>query len=311
MNVADGKSTTPAENPQTRLPRVSVIVPVYNDEAGIRRCVAAIAAQAYPGEREVIVVDNGSEFSLAALAAEYPMVKFIVETAPGSYNARNAGLHIATGEVFAFTDADCRPQEHWLENGVAALMADPGVAMVGGRIDLVVDHDGAPTLPELYQMALAFPQKVYVEQQSYAATANMFTRRSTFDKVGKFNGGLKSGGDAEFGRRVGGAGLRLAYAPEAVVQHPARSSYREIFIKARRVVGGERDRRPGWWNCLRYCYHNLTPSRRRLNDILNNRDVQFDAITKIKLVALAISINWTYAYWRFVLQLTNAESSRS
>jgi len=311
LEATDRKSMTALDDQQARWPRVSVIVPVYNDETGIRRCLGTILAQAYPGEREIIVVDNAAEFSLGVLAAEHPEVTFIAESSPGSYNARNAGLRIATGEVFAFTDADCRPQEQWLKSGVAALMADPGVAMVGGRIDLVIDHDGAPTLPELYQMALAFPQKVYVEQQSYAATANMFTRRSTFDKVGAFNGGLKSGGDAEFGRRVGSAGLRLAYAPDAVVQHPARTSYREIFIKARRVVGGERDRRPGWRNCLRYCFHNLTPSRRRLTSILKNPNVSFGPITKIKLVALAISINWAYAYWRLVLQLTNAESSRS
>lgn len=294
-----------------RWPRVSVVVPVYNDEAGIRRCLAGILAQAYPGEREVIIVDNAPEFSLGALAAAHPEVSFISETRPGSYNARNAGVKIATGEVFAFTDADCRPQPNWLANGVAALTANPEIAMIGGRIDLVVDHDGAPSLPELYQMALAFPQQVYVEQQSYAATANMFARRATLDRVGPFNGALKSGGDAEFGRRVGAAGLRLAYAPDAVVQHPARSSYREIFVKARRVVGGERDRRPGWRNCLRYCYHNLTPSRRRLAAILDNPALQLGPVAKLKLVGLAFAINWAYAYWRLVLQLTNAESARS
>lgn len=238
----------------TRWPLVSVIVPVFNDEAGLRRCLAAIKAQSYPGEREIIIVDNAPLFSLATLAAANAGVTFLSEPLPGSFNARNAGTRVATGELLAFTDADCRPQENWLANGVAALMADPAIAMVGGAIDLVIDHKGPPTLPELYQMALAFPQKVYVEQQSYAATANMFARRATFDRVGLFNGALKSGGDAEFGRRVGAAGLRIAYAPEALVQHPARTSYQEIFRKARRVVGGERDRRPGWRNCSDTAY---------------------------------------------------------
>lgn len=292
-------------------PSVSVIIPVYRDEAGIHRCLAAVLAQTYPGECEVIVIDNAPDFTLRQLAAAQSGVKFISETAPGSYNARNAGLRIAAGEILAFTDADCRPQAKWLENGVAALLDAPEAAMVGGRIDLVIDHDGAPSLPELYQMALAFPQKVYVEQQHYAATANMFTRRSVIDRVGPFNGTLRSGGDAEFGRRVWAAGLKLAYAPLAVVQHPARTSYREIYRKARRVVGGERDRRPGWRNCLRYCLFNLAPSRRRLDSILKAPPMSLGPIAKLKLVALAVSINWTYAYWRLVLQLTNAESPRS
>lgn len=311
MPTNDGMSAAVSGGGLARWPQASIIVPVYNDEAGIRRCLAGLLAQAYPGQRQIIIVDNAPEFSLTELAAEHPDVTMISETRPGSYNARNAGLQVATGEVLAFTDADCRPQEAWLKNGVAALVADPGIAMVGGRIDLVIVHGGAPSLPELYQMALAFPQKVYVEQQSYAATANMFTRRSTIERVGPFNGGLKSGGDAEFGRRVGAAGLRLAYEPNAVVQHPARSSYGEIFVKARRVVGGERDRRPGWRNCLRYCYHNLTPSRRRLDSILKNPNLTLGPVTKIKLVALAFSINWAYACWRIYLQLTSAESSRS
>ena len=300
------------DSSENALPFVSVIVPVWNSPDMIAKCLIALSAQTYPSDRfEVLVVDNASTDSTAEVVRRFPVATLLFEPAPGSYHARNRGLKIARGEYIAFTDADCRPHENWLANGVVALTTDPSIAMVGGAIDLVIDHDGAPSLVELYEMAQAFPQKVFVEQQSYAATANMFTRRSTIDRIGPFNAALKSGGDWEFGRRVGAAGLRLVYAPEALVQHPARTSYREIVRKARRVVGGHRDWRPGWRNCIRYCLHNLLPSRGRLASILSSSRTPFGLVTKAQLVALTVSINWTYAYWRLMLQLTDAESSRN
>lgn len=296
---------------QEEWPSVSVIVPVYDDLPGIRRCLEAIKAQNYPGPWEVIVVDNSAQFGLNELSEELEGVKLISEPRPGSYNARNAGLRVASGEVLAFTDADCRPQPEWLTNGANALATDPTLAVAGGAIQVVVDHPGPPSLPELYQLALAFPQKNYIEHQDYAATANMFTRRQIFEEVGAFDGSLMSGGDLEFGRRVAAAGHRLGYVPDAVVQHPARATYGEIFRKIRRIVGGERDRRPSWSSCIAYCLRNLIPSRFRLLSIIRCHASQIGPVTKLRLMAMAITINWVYAYVRFALQLTKAASSRN
>src|SRR5690606_31008932 len=103
-------------------PRVSVIVPVRDDVEGLSRCVAALQAQDYPTDRfEVVVIDNGSIRDLRPVVPDEPRFRLVREDRPGSYVARNAGVAVATGEVLAFTDADCRPRADWLSQGVAAL----------------------------------------------------------------------------------------------------------------------------------------------------------------------------------------------
>src|SRR4051794_296822 len=89
-------------------PFVSIIIPVYNDGERLRTCLTALSKQTYPAERfEVLVIDNGSKVSPGPIVADFPFAKLSIETRPGSYCARNNGLALAKGEMFAFTDADC------------------------------------------------------------------------------------------------------------------------------------------------------------------------------------------------------------
>ena len=94
----------------TDQPFISVIIPVWNSPDLLAKCLAALAVQSYPRERyEVLVVDNGSTDSTAAVARNYPFVTLLSEPVPGAYRARNRGLAAARGEYVAFTDADCIP----------------------------------------------------------------------------------------------------------------------------------------------------------------------------------------------------------
>src|ERR1044071_6513252 len=109
----------------SRLPFVSVIVPVWNDSARLDRCLRALEEQTYPGDLyEVVVVDNGSDEPLGPVIERHGRASLVRETKPGSYAARNTGLAHARGEVVAFTDADCLPAPDWIEQGVARLRRD-------------------------------------------------------------------------------------------------------------------------------------------------------------------------------------------
>jgi glycosyltransferase involved in cell wall biosynthesis len=223
-------------------PFVTVIVPVYNDLARLRLLLDDLTVQTYPKDRfEVLVVDNAStEDMQGEVRSRGPPFVAMDEPKPGSYAARNRALLAAKGEVLAFTDGDCRPLPNWLESGVAALAAHPEAGLVAGRIQLFPKHERT-TWVERYEMAYGFPQDKFVSEQHFGATANVFTRRSVFDKVGPFRADLKSGGDREWGQRVHAAGLLVLYAPEVVVRHPARRTFKEYGAKVRRVVGGMRD----------------------------------------------------------------------
>jgi glycosyltransferase involved in cell wall biosynthesis len=220
-------------------PFVSVIIPVFDDGERLRRCLLALDRQTYPRDRfEVVVVDNGSSQDVAAVVAGLAGVVLGHEPRPGSYAARNTGLGLARGEVLAFTDSDCLPQPDWVAAGVARLTDQPGCGPVAGRIAVFFQDAARPTATELYESLTAFPQRAYVERDHYGATANLFTRRDVFARVGDFCAGLTSGGDREWGQRVYAAGLPLIYADEVRVQHPARRSFGELARKIVRVTGG-------------------------------------------------------------------------
>src|SRR5687767_14260928 len=102
--------------PDSSQPSVSVIIPVYNDTERLLRCLEALEAQTYPRNRfEVIVVDNGSDVPVADTLNRHAGCAILVtEPRPGGFVARNAGIERASGEILAFTDADCLPAASWL-----------------------------------------------------------------------------------------------------------------------------------------------------------------------------------------------------
>lgn len=88
---------------------VSIIVPVYNVERYIRRCVDSILAQKFH-DFNLILVNDGSTDSSGKLCDEYEInyhnVRVIHKPHGGVSTARNAGLEVADGEYIAFVDSD-------------------------------------------------------------------------------------------------------------------------------------------------------------------------------------------------------------
>lgn len=91
------------------MPQISVIVPVYNVQRYLRRCVDSILSQTF-SDLEVILVDDGSPDRCGAICDEYaaadPRVKVIHKPNGGLSSARNAGIEAAAGEYLAFVDSD-------------------------------------------------------------------------------------------------------------------------------------------------------------------------------------------------------------
>jgi glycosyltransferase involved in cell wall biosynthesis len=221
---------------------VSVIVPVWNDTERLRFCLSALENQTYPSDLyEVIVVDNHAKESIAHVAAPYAHARVLHEEQPGSYAARNMGVRHARGEIIALTDADCIPAPDWLENGVSHLSRSNERLVVAGRIEIFPRLTKRTTPVEQYEMLVAFAQQEFVRKYRFGATANLFSFREVFARVGPFLTEVKSGGDMEWGRRVVDSGLRMEYAANVCVFHPARASLGELYQKIVRVTGGLHD----------------------------------------------------------------------
>lgn len=225
-------------------PHVTVIIPVYEDQAGLDVCLRHLAQQDYPADRfEVLVVDNGSKTPLKLTTPRPVNTRMLVETQQGSYAARNAAIAETTTDLIAFTDGDCAPAKTWLSEGVKILENSPTVGLVAGRIDTTLPTTRPATSVELFEHVHAFPQERYASESHFGATANVFTRRQVLDEAGNFDATLQSGGDREWGNRVHAAGWQVVYGPNVVVEHPPRQNWGQHWRKLIRVHEGERDRR--------------------------------------------------------------------
>lgn len=218
-------------------PEVSVIVPTYGDTAALALCLEALAHQSLgAGRYEVIIGDNNLQPIPPAL--QVPGVAYVHCPTGFSYAARNAALATARAPVVAFTDADCIPARDWLEAGLRALNEQPGVSLLGGRVEVFGRSRSAAAN---YDRMLAFQQEASVRNGRYSVTANLFTYRRIFEEVGDFDPGRRSGGDRQWCHVAQRHGHRLVYADQVVVQHPARERLGEILYKSRRVASGSYD----------------------------------------------------------------------
>ena len=110
-----------------------MIVPAYNEAAGIERAVRALAGGDYP-PHEVIVIDDGSTDGTGEIVERLalPGVRVIRQTNAGKAAALNAGLNLASGEVIVTIDADTVFERDTLRRLVEPF-ADPSVGAAAGN----------------------------------------------------------------------------------------------------------------------------------------------------------------------------------
>lgn len=221
------------------LPRVAVVVPVYNGEADLPDLISCLRSQTYPADLvDYLLVDNNSSDRTAAILQEaalgQPTIRPLEENQiQSSYAARNAGISAATAEIIAFTDADCRPQPNWLHELIQPFI-NPTVGIVAGEIvalpgkTLLEQHaTSGDTLSQKHTLAHPFCP--------YGQTANLAIRRQIFEQVGLFRPYLTTGGDADICWRIQKQSeWQLQFAPDAIVQHRHRATLRELQSQWRR-----------------------------------------------------------------------------
>jgi GT2 family glycosyltransferase len=214
------------------LPRISIVVPHYNDLGGLQKCLASLAAQTYPADRvEVLVADNASPQGIPAVEAVVAgRARVILVEARGAGPARNGAVAQASGEILAFIDSDCQARPDWLAQGIAAL---PDYDFIGGRVTVLVDDEKRMTPVEAFERVFAFNFEHYIRRKGFTGAGNLFCSRALFQTVGGFKDTVSE--DVEWSRRAVSMGYRLGYAPSVVVGHPARRSWNDLVQKWRRV----------------------------------------------------------------------------
>lgn len=226
-----------SDHPPPFLPKVSVIVPIYNGEQDLPDLIDCLAVQTYPRDRiEYLLIDNNSSDrtydSLLETAQKWQNqgLKFKVlseNKIQSSYAARNCGIKQATGEILVFTDADCRPSPDWIAQIISSFR-DPHTGIVVGELKALFGE----SLLEKYadRVRMMSPHFLLAHPfYPYGQTANLAIRRLIFSQVGLFRPYLTTGGDADICWRIQQTtDWQLTFAPQAIVYHRHRNSLREL-----------------------------------------------------------------------------------
>lgn len=122
---------------------VSIIIPIYNVEKYLKRCIDSVINQTYKNI-EIILVDDGSRDSSSRICDEYalkdPRIRVIHKVNGGLGFARNSGLDIAMGKYVTFIDGDDYIGESHIEDMIYAIEINETDTCMTGYTKVYADH---------------------------------------------------------------------------------------------------------------------------------------------------------------------------
>ena len=221
------------------MPKVSVIVPCYNEQSTIRLLLDAIYQQTFPRtEMEVVIADGMSTDNTRAEIAKFQMdfpdlnIRVVDNTLRTIPSGLNRAIEASRGEIIVRSDAHSKPYPDYVANSVKALEDGRG-DNVGGVWEI---HPGAETwIAKSIAVAAAHPLGVGDAMYRHAKQAAAVDtvpfgafKRDLLQQIGKFDETLLTNEDYEFNARIRKAGGRIWLDPSIRSVYFARSTLQEL-----------------------------------------------------------------------------------
>ncbi len=222
------------------LPKVSVLVPAFNEEKYIEQTLTALLQQDYPNF-EIIVADNAStdrtSFLVQRCIDNLPSgsvsLKLVYESSKGTNFARECARQEADGTIIAQIDADCIPAKNWISKGVYALCSHGKKRVaITGPYDYF-DGDQWMRRFSLLSQQLVYPAiNTMVQMAGRAAIligGNTFIRAEILELAGGYNTALTFyGDDVDMGKRLARFG-EVGYIPGLTMATSSRRYHANGF----------------------------------------------------------------------------------
>lgn len=225
--------------------KISVVIPVRNEERSIASLLDALLSQTLPPD-EIVITDGGSTDSTTAIIQKYidrgAPVKLIRTTHALPGRGRNLAVAHSNSEWLAFTDAGIRPCSDWLEKLAEQTVRDAAVDVVYGSYQPITDTFFKSCAAIAYVSPAAEIDGVLMRPRFIASA---LIRRGVFETVGGFPEHLRSAEDLLFMNRIEAAEFRIAYAPAAVVHWNLQPNFWRTF--RRFTVYARNNIRAGLW----------------------------------------------------------------
>lgn len=207
---------------------VTVIVPCYNSEQTIRRCLDALLSQRTSVIYDVIVVDSSTDRTPQIVEAEYPSVRLIhLDKRTFAGPARNIGIQGTRAPFCLMIDSDCVARSDVIDRMVAR-HRESEYAAVGGSL-----RNGTPRslsgwtgyLLEFKEFTPSTPMRL----ERTVPTANVTYRRETLERYGCFDEEMQLSEDVLLNWKLHKSGERILFDPTIEVTHLNRTGWKEVL----------------------------------------------------------------------------------
>ena len=205
---------------------ISVVIPVYNGETTIARCLDSLLSQVgRQVKAEIIVVDDGSTDRTREVVASYSEVRLIsLSTNQGPARARNRGAAESHGTIVLFTDADCIPKADWLSEMIEPFRKDTEVIGVKG-VYLTKQREFTARFVQL-EYEDKYDKMAKDQEIDFIDTYAAAYKKAVFLEMGGFDGRfpVACAEDVDLSFRMADEGHKMVFTPRAIVYHthPAR-----------------------------------------------------------------------------------------
>ena len=239
-NLTQPTSEAPSARRTASLPFVSVVVPVRNEAAFIRRTLDMLLGQDYPADRfEVLVADGQSSDQTPEIVREmqpdHPNLRLLANPRRWSSAGRNVGVRAAQGNVLVIIDGHCDiPTSDYLHR-LAEAFERSGADCVGRPQPL--DVAGATPVQQAIALARSSWLGHHPASHVYAAKEQIVRpqsvavayRREVFDAINLFDESFDACEDVEFNHRADRAGMLCYFTPKLAVRYYPRDSLAGLF----------------------------------------------------------------------------------
>jgi GT2 family glycosyltransferase len=206
-------------------PLVSFVIPVFNSEKDIERCLGSIQQlNIAPEISEVVILDNGSTDQTHRILKELEVAFHVMPNVTVSA-LRNRGAALAKGRYLAFVDSDVELSRDWLQNGLR-VFDDVAVVASGCFPGVPGDATWVQRTWDLHQRRRY--DALTPRFTKWLSSMNLIVRRDAFLAVGGFNEELQTAEDVDLCYRLGQHGA-LLYNPAMEAVHWGEARDLKIF----------------------------------------------------------------------------------
>ena len=219
---------------------LSVIVPIYQEEKYISKCIDSMLSQDYPkDDLEIILVDGMSKDRtreiVATYTAKYPFIRMIDNPDRIAPCAMNRGIKEAKGDVIIRLDAHVYYPKNYFSLLVEKLNELPGAENVGALCNTLPVNDSITAQSIAAVLSSSFGMgnshfRVGADKEMEVDTVPFGCfHRSIFDKVGLYDEELVRNQDDELNARIIKAGGKIYLIPQLVCEYYARDTAKKVY----------------------------------------------------------------------------------